>query len=199
MTTTKPPVQALYLHGFRSSPESSKARLLAQVLPAHGIGWSCPQLPVDPQLAMQLATDWVAQHSAVPAQRLVVLGSSLGGFFATWLAQTYPRIERVVLLNPAVHPWDDLKQHTGTLSNFHTGEALEVRSEHIAALQHFRVSKINLPQRYFLIAAQGDELLDWRDMVSHYPGAHVKVLQGSNHSITDFADHLDEVLAFLVS
>lgn len=183
----------LYLHGFRSSPQSYKARLMGQRMADLGLQehYLCPQLPASPAAAIALAGALV--EDVEPAQ-LTVVGSSLGGFYATWLAERLGC--RAVLLNPAVKPPRDLESYVGVSTQYHSDEPFEFKHEYIAELQALVVPVITRPERYFLIAATGDEVLDWREMVEHYPLARQTVIQGSDHGIAEFADYLDEVLAF---
>lgn len=181
----------VYLHGFRSSPLSFKARMIGDRMRAAGLAerFVCPQLPASPAAAMALVLDEIGLR---PDDALV--GSSLGGYYATWLAERVGG--RAVLLNPAVHPAEGLERYTGPQTLYHSGEPFEFRHEYLDALRALRISAITRPERYFLVAATGDELLDWRDMVAHYPGARHRVLQGSDHGISDFDRYIDEVLAF---
>jgi predicted esterase YcpF (UPF0227 family) len=183
----------LYLHGFRSSPQSFKARLMGQRMAELGLQgqYLCPQLPASPAGAIALAESLIA---GVDATQLTVVGSSLGGFYATWLAERHGC--RAVLLNPAVKPPRDLESYVGVSTQYHSDEPFEFKRDYIAELQALTVAAISRPERYFLLAATGDEVLDWREMVAHYPGARQTVIQGSDHGIAEFADYLDEVLAF---
>jgi len=101
-----------------------------------------------------------------------------------------------VLLNPAVKPPRDLESYVGVSTQYHSDKPFEFKRDYIDELKALTVEKITDPQRYFLIAATGDEVLDWRDMVAHYPGARQTVIQGSDHGIAEFADHADAVLRF---
>jgi predicted esterase YcpF (UPF0227 family) len=183
----------LYLHGFRSSPQSAKARMVRDTLNArgHGSRLISPQLPPSPRAAMQLARALVAD---VPAASLAVIGSSLGGFYATALAQATGC--RAVLLNPAVRPARGLAAHVGPQQAWHSEDQFEFLPEYIDELTELEVARITKPERYFLVAATGDEVLDWQEMVAHYPGARQRVIEGSDHGLSDFAQYIDEVLAF---
>ncbi|PFH10665.1 hypothetical protein BCF11_3092 [Collimonas sp. PA-H2] len=183
----------LYLHGFRSSPQSFKARLLAERMRLLGRAdeYLCPQLPASPAAAITLAQELVRD---VDPARLTLIGSSLGGYYATWLAQQSGC--RAVLLNPAVKPPRDLEQYVGVSTQYHSNEPFEFKREYMAELQALQVDVISKPERYFLIAATGDEVLDWHEMVGHYPQARQLVIQGSDHGISEFAAYADEVLAF---
>jgi len=183
----------LYLHGFRSSPRSMKARLMAERMAALGLEqqWLCPQLPASPKLAMEQV---LAMIEGVPVSALRIVGSSLGGYYATWLAERLGC--PAVLLNPAVVPLKDLDKHVGVTTAYHSDAPFEFKREYIDELRVLAVARISHPQRYLLLAATGDEVLDYRDMVAHYAGAQQHIIEGSDHGISEFADYLDEVLAF---
>jgi predicted esterase YcpF (UPF0227 family) len=183
----------LYLHGFRSSPDSFKARVVGRKMA--GLGrleeLICPQLPASPKEAIALALSLVG---ATPADELAIIGSSLGGYYATWLAERLGC--RAVLLNPAITPLSSLEQHVGVTTAWHSDQPFEFKREYIDELGALAVDRITRPERYFLIAATGDEVLDYRDMVAHYAGARQHVIDGSDHAIPEFADYVDQVLAF---
>jgi predicted esterase YcpF (UPF0227 family) len=183
----------LYLHGFRSSPRSFKARVVHERMAALGRGndLTCPQLPASPRAAIELALLLAGRHGP---DKLAIVGSSLGGFYATWLAEHLGC--RAVLLNPAVNPLKDLDKHVGVTTAWHSDEPFEFKREYIDELADLRVARITRPERYFLVAATGDEVLDYRDMVAHYAGARQHVIEGSDHAIIEFPRYVDEVLAF---
>ena len=183
----------LYLHGFRSSPKSFKARVVQKALQDAGRAHEliCPQLPASPKEAMALALLLAERHAP---DNLAIIGSSLGGYYATWLAERMN--VRAVLLNPSVDPLASLEQHVGVTTAWHSGEPFEFRREYIDELAELRVGQITTPERYFLLAATGDEVLDYRDMVTHYAGARQHVIKGSDHAISEFPQYVDEVLAF---
>jgi predicted esterase YcpF (UPF0227 family) len=183
----------LYLHGFRSSPKSFKARVVQKALADAGRANEliCPQLPASPKEAMALALLLAERHAP---DNLAIIGSSLGGFYATWLAERLG--VRAVLLNPSVNPLKNLEHHIGVTTAWHSSEPFEFRREYMDELAALRVERITRPQRYYLVAATGDEVLDYRDMVAHYAGARQHVIQGSDHAISEFAQYVDEVLAF---
>lgn len=193
----------LYLHGFRSSPASFKARLLADEMARRGLSsdWRCPQLPPSPADAVKLALslareqlDELARRGQASPRALTVIGSSLGGYYATWLAEQLDC--KAVLLNPAVHAPRDLATQVGRQSMYHSGAAFEFRAEYVDELAALEVRRPTHPERYFLVAATGDELLDWREMRDWYAGCRQRIVQGSDHGLSDFAVWMPEVLAF---
>ena len=191
MTTT----HLLYLHGFRSSPLSTKARLVQQRVAQHHphVTLWCPQLPPSPRQAMDEVMQGIASW---PRAQMAVMGSSLGGYYATWVAERTGC--RAVLLNPAVHAARDLATQVGTHPSWHEPqETFEFKAGYVDELRALAVPAITRPERYYALIAKGDEVLDWREMSAHYPGAPGRVLEGSDHAISEFALYLDEVLGFL--
>ncbi len=192
---TEPVTHLLYLHGFRSSPQSTKARRVAAWVQAHrpDVVWACPQLPPSPRQAMALATtmtgSWPRQHTAV-------IGSSLGGFYATAFAEQTGC--RAVLLNPAVEPARDLAGFIGEQQAWHGEERFFFRPEYIDELRELAPPQpLTRLDRYFAVIAKGDEVLSWREMTARYAGCHVHLIEGSDHALSDFDTYLPEVVAFL--
>jgi predicted esterase YcpF (UPF0227 family) len=186
----------LYLHGFRSSPRSFKARVVGERMQALGRANEliCPQLPASPKEAMALVRTLTERY---PPGQLSVIGSSLGGFYATWLAERLGC--RAALLNPAVDPLANLEKHVGVTTEYHSDKAFEFKREYIDELRDLKVDRITQPERYFLLAATGDEVLDYRDMVARYDGAKQHVIEGSDHAISEFPQCVDEVLEFCLA
>jgi uncharacterized protein len=198
MTQACAPVShLLYLHGFRSSPSSTKARVVGDWLAAHrpDVTWLCPQLPPSPADAVR---DLVAATAAWPRAATGIVGSSLGGFYATVLAEQFGPACRAVLLNPAVDPARDLANYIGELTAWHSDERFHFRAEFIDELRALAPHRLSAPERYLAIIAKGDEVLDWREMSARYAGCRIELLDGSDHALSSFErDHLRSVLAFL--
>ena len=187
----------VYLHGFRSSPRSSKAVMTQEAVAAlsskdNPIEWYCPQLLASPKASMEMVESHIQKSTA---GRIVVIGSSLGGFYANYLAEKYRC--KALVLNPAVYAPKELAPHVGMMTAYDSDEPFDFRPEYIDELNALQVNQIRNPEAYFLIAAKGDELLDWREMVQFYSGAHQLVLEGSDHGIADYSDHLPKVLNFI--
>lgn len=195
MDTSPTVTHLLYLHGFRSSPQSFKARQMeARIRAGHpGVHWWCPQLPPSPRAAAQLMRDGTADW---PAARTAVVGSSLGGYYATWFAEQ--RACKAVLLNPAVHAARDLARYVGEQTAYHDPAQHFVFEPHyVDELRALETGPVADPSRFFAVIAKGDEVLDWREMTDRYPGARIKLLEGGDHALSDFDDHIDEVIDFL--
>jgi predicted esterase YcpF (UPF0227 family) len=184
----------LYLHGFRSSPQSTKARRMADWVQQHrpDVRWWCPQLPPSPREAVALLDEGLA---AWPPEGTAVIGSSLGGFYATVLAER--RGCAAALLNPAVDPARDLAAHIGETTAWHSEERFFFRPEFIDELHALRPPQISRHERYFAVIAKGDELLDWREMSARYAGCRIKLLEGGDHALSDFDEHLPDITGFL--
>ena len=186
----------VYLHGFRSSPRSSKARMTGDAI-AHRveqgapIEWYCPQLHASPQESMDLVRRRI---DASKADRLSVIGSSLGGFYTNYLAEHYGC--KGIALNPAVRAGRELAPHVGMMTAYDSEEPFDFRAEYIDELNRMQVESITLPERYLLLAATGDELLDWREMAAFYPSAQQIIIQGSDHGIHNYREYLDSVVGF---
>lgn len=191
-----PATHLLYLHGFRSSPQSAKARAVAQrVLQQHpDVTWWCPQLPPSPREAMALVAEGIAGW---PLASMAVVGSSLGGFYATWVAARTGC--RAVLLNPAVDPARDLHKYIGEQTSWHDPQDhFFFRPEFIAELQALECPGQPTPAQVLAIIAKGDEVLDWREMQQRYAGARIRLLEGGDHALSDFdTAHIDTVFDFL--
>jgi predicted esterase YcpF (UPF0227 family) len=192
----------LYLHGFRSSPQSAKAlQVAARVTSEHpAVVWCCPQLPPSPAqaaaLILSLTREW-------PSHGMAVIGSSLGGFYARWLSLKTGC--RAVLLNPAPCPQRDLKKHIGEHPVWHNPnermffepgfvDELELLGSDIDRLAQQRPAS---PDRLFALISEKDEVLDWHEMVSFCKGGTVRRLPDGDHAIADFERHLDDLLGFL--
>ena len=189
------PTHLLYLHGFRSSPQSAKAQQVAAWMAAHrpAVHWWCPQLPPSPRDAIAGLMDPLA---AWPAATTAVIGSSLGGFYATVLAERLGC--PAVLLNPAIDPARDLARHLGEQTSFHNPlDRFFFQPEFIDELRALTPPALTRPERYFAVIAKGDEVLDWREMHQRYAGAQVRLLEGSDHALSAFHLDLPHLLTFL--
>ena len=185
----------LYLHGFRSSPQSAKARLTSEYLgrARPDISVWCPQLPPSPKEAMAMVAEGIA---AWPKGSMAVAGSSLGGFYATWVAERTGC--RAVLLNPAVDPARDLTKYIGEQTQFHKPEEhFYFKAEYVQELRDLVCGGLQTPQNYFCVIAKGDEVLDWREMHARYAKCNMLLLEGGDHAISDFSGHLPKVMAHI--
>ena len=141
---------------------------------------------------MQMLFDGIAQW---PAARTAVIGSSLGGFYATTVAERLGC--RAVLLNPAIDPARDLGKYIGETTAWHSDERFFFRPEFIDELRAISPGELTKLERYFAVVAKGDEVLSWVEMSSRYRGCKLELLEGSDHALSDFDEHLPEVLGFL--
>ncbi|MDQ6683826.1 MAG: esterase [Pseudomonadota bacterium] len=184
------------MHGFRSSPQSIKARLTAAWLAAHRpeVTWWCPQLPASPREAIAAVTSGIAGW---PAARMAVIGSSLGGFYATAIAERQGC--RAVLLNPAVDPARDLVAAVGEVATaWHSDAPFVFRAAYLDELRAITAAPtLAHPERFFAIIAEGDEVLSWQEMSARYAGCAQLVLPGGDHALSDYPALLPRAMAFL--
>jgi len=182
----------VYLHGFNSSPQSAKAQYLKRTLDERGLGgeFVCPQLPHRPNLAVAAAE---AEIARLPREKITLVGSSLGGFYATWLSEKHA--VRAVLINPAIDPHIGLRAYLGHQQAFHGGESYELTEEHLREWQALFVARVH-PERYLLLVETGDEVLDYRRAVRKYLGAKQIVVQGGDHSLASFPEHIPLIMKF---
>jgi predicted esterase YcpF (UPF0227 family) len=180
----------IYLHGFNSSPASHKSQLLRRYMQERGIGerFACPTLPNQPNEAIRLIEAEIARHDVV-----TLLGSSLGGFYATYLAEKLGC--RAVLVQPAVTPHIGLAAYLGPQKNLHTGEPYELTREHLDGWRALYVERVD-PEKYLVLLETGDETLDWRQAARKYEGARMVVRDGGDHSLQCFPEQIPRILAF---
>ncbi len=188
----------VYLHGFRSSPASVKAAAMTAAVAAlpepirprlH-----VPALDFAPARAVAAVEAWVRANVPDPEVSLTFVGSSLGGFYATQLAERFGA--KAVLVNPAIRPYDDLAAYLGAQTNLHTGATFVVTPAHFDELRALAVPRITGPSRYFLLVQSGDEVLDWREAVAFYGGAFQYVEGGGDHAFQGFAAQMPAILRF---
>lgn len=176
----------LYLHGFNSSPQSHKAQVMARAMAERGLEFACPALP-------PLAGEAIETIEKMIRETTCLVGSSLGGFYATHLAEKHGL--KAVLINPAIDPHVGLRASLGPQKNLHTGEPYELTQAHLREWQKLYPERIT-PQRYLLIVETGDEVLDYRRAVARYAGAEQIVIPGGDHSLQSFPQHLPRILEF---
>ncbi len=182
----------IYVHGFNSSALSYKAGLLREHMTrlGHAAQYACPELSHRPAQALAQLRDLLASHDT---RTVTLVGSSLGGYYATWLVENLGA--RAVLVNPAVRPFDLLAAQVGPQKNLYTGEEYEFTAEHLAELRAVETARIT-PESYLLVATTGDEVLDYHDGVRRYAGCEQIIVTGSDHGFREFSEYLDPVIAF---
>jgi uncharacterized protein len=180
----------LYLHGFNSSPQSHKAQVLGRYLEQRGLGarYACPALP---PLASEAVRE--IERGLPAAEPLCFVGSSLGGFYATYLAEKHDA--KAVLINPAVEPQVGLRAYLGPQKNLHTGAPYELTAAHLHEWERLVVPRVT-PARYLLLVETGDEVLDYRQALRRYAGCAQVVVQGGDHSLQSFPQHLARIVEF---
>lgn len=196
MPPVEPPTSArprvVYLHGFNSSPASLKARLFVEYCGQHHIEGVVPALSYDPVVAMQTALSCIQGQATQP---VLLIGSSLGGYYATWLTERFGI--KSALINPAVSPCDTLSAaFLGPQRNYYSGEEYMFTPEHVESLRRFDVNGIRDPGKYLLLVQTGDEVLDYRLAMQRYAGCEQDVHVGGSHSYDNFAEALPHIMRF---
>lgn len=183
----------LYIHGFNSSPQSMKAELtkayVAKYFPE--IEFHCPQILSSPNVAI---TQLEAIIRSNPDVQWHFIGSSLGGYFSTYLAQKYQC--KAVLINPAIKPYALLADYIGWQTNPYTNERYQVTKAHMDELKALEKQKIT-ENLYQVMVQTGDEVLDYRLAADKYQNCELIVQQGGDHSFINFADMLPTIADFL--
>ncbi|MDX1589600.1 MAG: YqiA/YcfP family alpha/beta fold hydrolase [Oleiphilaceae bacterium] len=185
----------VYLHGFRSSPASEKARQLAFWASESGYSGQVhiPQLGFEPEpVVAQIRT--LIETLLAQGREVALIGSSLGGFLAALMAERYGL--RAALINPAPRPYDLFREMTGEHENLYTGERFVVTTDHLESLRAMD-GPLSVPERLLVLLQTGDETLDYRQALARYQGAHCHVQEGGDHSYVGFEQKLPAIMAFL--
>lgn len=179
----------IYLHGFRSSATSIKAEQLRNFLANYPEApfW-CEDLPISPRAAIDRVSTVIAASPTPP----LIIGSSLGGYYATFLAEQFDL--KAVLINPACRAAELLEPWVGPHRNLYTGEVFDLTSAHIQELRALSVSPLKHPERFWVLLEAGDEVLDYRVAVDTYQGARITIKKGGDHGFQSFPDFIPEIV-----
>ena len=184
----------LYLHGFKSSPQSYKAQLLSAYMQARNCEdrLICPQLPVYPEQA-RLAMEEIVERALADGD-LNIAGSSLGGYYATYLAEKYKT--NAVLVNPSVKPYETLAAYLGENKSYYSDDVWNFDASHIEQLKTMDVDVLADPSRYYVLLQTGDETLDYRQAAEKYQQAECVIEQGGDHAFSGFDRYIPKILLF---
>lgn len=191
----------LYIHGFNSSPQSQKCQQLGHYISNHNIPCEY-QTPVLGQWPGENSKKLYRLASAALQTRPVfIIGSSLGGFYGTWLMERLLKKQsqypvKLVLVNPAVHPDKLFEDYLGPQKNYHTGEEYELTHEHVKQLKHLEIAKLHRPDQILLLAQSGDETLDYRQAATFYQNCPQRIDEGGNHGFEGFIEAIPIILSF---
>jgi uncharacterized protein len=159
-----------------------------------GLAYVVPALDHSPATAIAQAE---AACGGIAAEELTLVGSSLGGFYATVLAEKLGC--RAALLNPAVHPHTHFAKYLGPQRNLYTGETFVLTERHVEELRAMHPPRITRPERYWLFVETGDEVLDYREAVAYYEGALHAVVRGGDHTLSSFPEHIPDIAGWAAS
>ncbi|MBD3670824.1 MAG: esterase YqiA [Gammaproteobacteria bacterium] len=183
----------IYIHGFNSSAGSHKAMLLRERMRLHGIEntLSVPQLPADPHESVRRLEQEITD---LDCDTVSLMGSSLGGYYATWLAEKYSL--RAVLINPAVYPYTLLNEYQGENTNPYTGEAFFIDESYIETLKSLDIASLSHPENFRVLLEKGDKVLNYREAADKFCQSHVKIFDGGSHEFVNFECQIDDMLVY---
>ncbi len=185
----------LYIHGFNSSPLSVKAQQIQHWCKVHrpDIKLVVPRLACYPAAVVTQLITLVNAYRG--NYRIGLVGSSLGGYFSTWLHSKYGF--SAVLVNPAVKPYELLVDYLGPQQNPYTGEQYLLKSYHMDELSTLNTKFIYHPESLWLLQQTGDEVLDYRQAVAKYQGCKQTIEAGGSHAFIGFERYFAEIIQFL--
>ena len=184
----------LYLHGFLSSPDSFKASVTREWLEKNrpDIEYVCPTLSSYPAEAIKT----IRQHVQTAGYQTMVIGSSLGGYWATWLVSEFNL--RAVLINPAVEPSMLKPDYIGVeLKSYYSDDVYVLAEQDIDDLRSVYVDQVNRPENIWLMAQKGDDTCDYRLSVDKYQGCRQLIEEGGDHSFQGYERWIAEIIDFL--
>jgi predicted esterase YcpF (UPF0227 family) len=191
-------IAGVYLHGFLSSPKSKKAQQLIQYFDDNQMAeqLSVPTLSFEPAVAIQQAQDAIQELKQQPGiDQVFLMGSSLGGFYATYLAEHESL--KAVLINPAVRPFELFDKYLGPNKHFYDGNTYMLELKHIEQLQGIEVECLSEPKESLLLLQTGDETLDYRLATEKYIDCPSWIEPGGNHSFEGFIERLELIFHFV--
>lgn len=190
------------MHGFNSSPDSHKAKLTAEHFSKYfaDVRLFIPKLPPEPERAIQLVCSLIAEKGE--ADLLGIIGSSLGGYYSIYLKSILNPTTKIILINPAMRPFELLQEYIGENTNYYTGEVYEVCPEHMSQLQNLLVTDLNIINSFdqdscLLLTQIGDEVLDYSQATYMLVKAKMWVFAGGDHSFQNYNLVLPEIINFL--
>jgi uncharacterized protein len=183
----------LYLHGYNSSPDSTKAQLFGQWIASQHpkVEFICPFMSPRPHEAK---AQILASSAHVDWRRTLVVGSSMGGFWATWVAESFGC--RGVLINPAVRPWEAEDHLSGPQTNYNTGNVQDVSKQDIREYREYGVDSVKRPENLWVLLQTGDEVLDYRVAEDFYRGCRITTEEGGDHSFVGIERFFDPIYRF---
>ncbi len=190
--------EILYLHGFLSSPQSQKATQTRHYFERHypDVNVHFPALPNTPSEVSEYLLSFIHGKMKNVEAGLKVIGSSMGGFLATWLVEKYGG--KAVLVNPAVKPFELLQDYLGEHVNPYSQESFTITEQDMTFLKQLDTPQVSNPDSYRVMLQTGDATLNYREAQTKYQHSLLVVEEGGDHSFQGFENHLDEIAQFLL-
>ncbi|GAA4650404.1 esterase YqiA [Kistimonas scapharcae] len=200
MAPAKPLI--IYIHGFNSSPASHKAQTFQNYVQAHDLPCELwiPELPVWPGEAARMLLQRALEAGI--CRPVHIIGSSLGGYYGTWLMESIldhcPDCPvKLVLINPAVRPYDLFEDYLGPQKNYYSDVEYELTQEHVDQLRHLEIETLSRPDNILLLVQTGDETLDYQQAVARYAECPARIDEGGSHAYDGFETTIPVILQFL--
>ena len=189
----------IYLHGFLSSPQSEKAQLTKDYFAKHHPECKLviPQLPNTPDKIRPVLETLITEEKLAIGEGALVIGSSMGGYLATWLVESCGG--KAVLVNPAVRPFELFQDYFGEHVNPYSQEKFTLRQQDMTTIAALNTPSVRSAKAYKVLLQTGDETLDYRQAEKKYQGSDMTIEQGGDHSFMNYADHLPAISAFLLN
>lgn len=184
----------IYIHGFASSGQGTKAKLFREYFKTQGVAFIAPSLSNVPSLALDTLKQLIESYIKL-GESVSLMGSSLGGFYSIYLSQMYNL--KAVLINPSIFPYDTLSRVPSPMTNFYDASSFEWKKEHYEAFREYEVTNVNA-ENFMLLLQTGDESLDYRHAAKKFADATLDIEEGGNHSYEGIERHFKDVKSFLL-
>lgn len=186
----------LYLHGFLSAPQSTKAQQTVAFCEQRRMAdrITVPAMMNGPRQTME---ELEAIMETLPWDCLGLIGSSLGGYYATYLSEKFDI--PAVLVNPAVKPFELWDDYIGEHKNYYSDHVHVVTTEHIEELHALDCTPIRSPKNFMVLLQTADEVLDYRLAAQKFADTRLVIHEGGDHSYQDYDLELPVIFDFLLS
>jgi len=184
----------IYIHGFGSHGYGSKAKIFREYFKLIGEDFIAPSLSYVPELAIQTLEEFIKSYH----EDVYLIGSSLGGFYSTYLSQLR-EVKKVVLINPATKPTQTLSRAIGDAPNFYDGSSFSWSKKHLVMLEKFECKNIENISSFIVLLQKGDELLNYKDAQKKYKGAKFIIEDNGSHSFSGIEQHFESIRKFFLT
>lgn len=182
----------IYIHGFASSGQASKAQAFRDYFKSNNRNFIAPSLPYQPDLAIKTLEELIASYQ----EDIYLIGSSLGGYYSLYLSQL-KQVKKVVLINPTVNAAQDLQEAIGETTNYYDNSHFSWQQSHVDALKNHPLDNLNL-ETILLLSQKGDEVIDYQEAVDKLKGCPMIIEENGNHSFKNIQSKFQKINDFFV-